>query len=299
VLTGSPALRLGFAGARCASVLHKAGGTLVATRARQEVILALGAFGTPELLIRSGIGDPAALRGLGVPVVSALPGVGQNLQDHPLVTGMNFRVRGRLGLARDGGGGAMVSWRSSLARRPDLQAVAVQRAHPGGGAAARHELGGGDVFAISPALMGSRSTGSLAVRSVGACGPGTVEIRPGLLADQADAEALAEAVDFVMDLAATRAYADLIDKPLLPPGRLTRAEKIAFVRGNCSTLFHPCGTAAMGAGPDAVVDPSLAVYGVDGLRVVDASVIPVIPACNTQAPVIAIAERAADLIVSP
>jgi len=78
---------------------------------------------------------------------------------------------------------------------------------------------------------------------------------------------------------------------------MTRAEKVAFVRDNCSTQFHPSGTAAMGAGPDAVVDPSLTVYGVTGLRVADASVIPVIPSCNTQAPVIAIAERAADLVL--
>jgi choline dehydrogenase len=79
---------------------------------------------------------------------------------------------------------------------------------------------------------------------------------------------------------------------------MTRAEKAAFVRDNCSTQFHPCGTAAMGAGPEAVVDPALNVYGVTGLRVADASVIPVIPSCNTQAPVIAIAERAADIIAS-
>jgi choline dehydrogenase len=306
VLTGSLALRLGFAGKRCASVLHAARGGLRQTRARREVIVALGAFGTPELLIRSGIGDPAAVRRLGVPVVSALRGVGQNLQDHPFVTGMNFRARDRLGLARDGGGGAMLNWRSSTAAHPDLHAVAVQRAHPGPGAPPG--LAGGDVFAISPGLMAPRSAGSLTVRSAGTCGPGAVEIRSGMLAEQADVDALVEAVDFIADLAATRAYADLIAEPLLPPGlmsrhrtprrRLARAEKIAFVRGNCSTLFHPCGTAAMGSGPDAVVDPSLAVYGVDGLRVVDASVIPVIPACNTQAPVIAIAERAADLIMS-
>jgi choline dehydrogenase len=299
VATGSAALRLVFAGARCASVLHVVHGALRETRARQEVILALGAFGTPELLIRSGIGDPVALRHLGVPVVSALPGVGRNLQDHPFVTGMNLRARDRLGLARDGGGGAMINWRSSAAPRPDLHAAVAQRAHPVPGAAARDGLAGGDVFAISPALMGSRSVGSLIVRSVGARGPGAVEIRSGLLTEQADVDALIEAVDFVMDLAATSAYAPLIDKPLMTPGRLGRAEKVAFVRDHCSTLFHPCGTAAMGAGPDAVVDPSLAVYGVDGLRVVDASVIPVIPACNTQAPVIAIAERAADLILSP
>jgi choline dehydrogenase len=99
-----------------------------------------------------------------------------------------------------------------------------------------------------------------------------------------------------MDLAATAAYADLIDRPLMPPGRLSKTDKEAFVRENCSSFFHPCGTAAMGTGPDAVVDPRLNVIGVEGLRITDASVIPVIPTGNTQAAVIAVAERAADLI---
>ncbi len=266
-------------------------------RAAREVILALGAFGTPELLIRSGIGDPVALRQLGVPVVSALPGVGQNLQDHPFVPGMHFRARDRLGLPRANGGGAIISWRSSAAARPDLHAFVAQGAQASPDEALSAGLSTGDVFAISPALMGSRGIGSLTVRSVAASGPRAVEIRSGFLTEQADVDALVESVDFIMDLAATRAYADVIDKPLTPPGRLSRAEKVAFVRDHCSTLFHPCGTAAMGTGPDAVVDPALSVHGVAGLRVVDASVIPVIPTCNTQAPVIAIAERAANLIL--
>jgi choline dehydrogenase len=83
---------------------------------------------------------------------------------------------------------------------------------------------------------------------------------------------------------------------VMPHGRLSRAEKAEFVRENCSTFFHPCGTAAMGVGPDAVVGPDLRVHGLDGLYVADASVIPVIPSGSAQAPVIAIAERAADLI---
>jgi choline dehydrogenase len=101
----------------------------------------------------------------------------------------------------------------------------------------------------------------------------------------------------IMDLAATAAYADLIDKPLMPPGRLDRSGREAFVRENCASFFHACGTAAMGTGPAAVVDPELNVIGTTGLRIADASVIPVIPTGNTQAPVIAIAERAADLIL--
>jgi choline dehydrogenase len=305
VLTGSSALRLGFgpgsggaAGARCDSVFHTVRGLVRQTRARVQVVLALGAFGTPELLIRSGIGDPADLARLGVPVRAALPGVGRNLQDHPVVMGMNFRARGRLGLARDNGGGAILNWRSSTATRPDLHAFIAQNKHAYPDGAARYGLDGdGDVFAISPGLMGSVSAGYLRVHSVEAAGHAGVEIASGFLTEQADVDALAESVDMIMDLAATAAYADLIDKPLMPPGRLGRAGREAFVRENCASFFHPCGTAAMGTGPAAVVDPELNVIGTEGLRIADASVIPVIPTCNIQAPVVAIAERAADLII--
>jgi choline dehydrogenase len=302
VLTGSTATRLDFEGTRCVSVRHTVRGMAVSTRAAREVIVALGALGTPELLIRSGIGDPAALRMLGVPVVSALPGVGQNLQDHPFVAGLHFLARERLGLPRDSGGGALLTWCSSGAARPDLRAILAQRAHlltagttpPAG----KNGQAGGDVFAIAPGLMSPRGVGSLTVRSPDpASGPRGLEIHSGFLTERADVDALVEGLDFIMDLAATTSYAALIEAPLPPTlGRMTRAEKVAYIRDNCATQFHPCGTAAMGTGPDAVVDPSLSVHGVTGLRVVDASVIPVIPSCDIQAPVIAIAERAASLI---
>jgi choline dehydrogenase len=304
VRTGSLAVGLGFEGTHCVSVRHTVRGTVRETRAAREVILALGAFGTPELLIRSGVGDPAALRMLGLPVVAALPGVGRNLQDHPFVTGLNFRARGRLGPPRDSGGGATLSWCSSGARRPDMMAFLAQRAYVSPEAARlgawRHGYAGGDVFALAPGLMLPRSTGALTVRSADpASGPRGVEIDSGLLTEQADVDALVEGLDLIMDLAATKAYAPLIAEPMLPAPlqRMTRAQKAAFIRGNCSTQFHPVGTAAMGTGPDAVVDPRLRVHGITGLRVADASVIPVIPSCNTQAPVIAIAERAADLVL--
>jgi choline dehydrogenase len=303
VLTGSTAVRLGFTGAagdhgaRCSSVFHTIRGSLRQTHARIAVVLALGAFGTPELLIRSGVGDPADLGRLGLPVRAALPGVGRNLQDHPLVMGVNFRARNRLGLTRDNGGGAVMNWRSSRAPRPDLHAFVVQGRHAYPEAAARHGLNGdADVFAIAPGLLGSRGVGRLTVRDLSAAGPAAVELESGFLSEQADVDALVEALDAVLELAATAAYRSLIAGPAMPLGRLSRADKEAFVRENCSTLCHPCGTAAMGTGPDAVVGPDLRVRGLDGLYVADASVIPVIPACDTQAPVIAIAERAADLI---
>jgi choline dehydrogenase len=102
-----------------------------------------------------------------------------------------------------------------------------------------------------------------------------------------------------MELAAAPAFAALASGLAAPDRRLSRAERIAFVRNACSTFFHTCGTCAMGTDEQAVVDPDLRVRGVDGLRVVDASVIPIIPSCNTNAPVVMIAERAADIIVGP
>jgi choline dehydrogenase len=300
VLTGSTAVRLGFgSGNRCESVLHTVHGALRRTRARSGVILALGAFGTPELLVRSGIGDPGQLRALGVDVVAARPGVGRNLQDHPLLMGMNFRAKGRLGLTRDNGGGAIMNWRSSQARRPDLHAFVVQGRHAYPEGTARYGLAGApDIFAISPGLMGSVSKGQLTVRDVTRPGPQGTEIESGFLTERGDLDALVEAMDMIMDLAATTAYADLIDKPLMPSARLSGKDKEEFIRENCSTFFHPCGTAAMGTGEEAVVDPGLRVIGVHGLHVADASVIPVIPTGNTQATVIAVAERAADLVLA-
>jgi choline dehydrogenase len=222
--------------------------------------------------------------------------VGRNLQDHPLVMGVNFRARNRLGLTRDNGGGAIMNWRSSRAARPDLHAFVVQGRHAHADAAARYGLSGdADVFAISPGLFGSRGVGRLTVRDQ-AAGPAGVELESGFLTDQADVDALAEGVEAVLDLAATAAYRTLIAGPAMPSVPLSRAARVAFVRENCATFCHPCGTAAMGAGPDAAVGPDLRVRGLDGLYVADASVIPVIPACDLQAPVIAIAERAADLI---
>jgi choline dehydrogenase len=305
VLTGSTALRLGFSdgrdgsglGGRCSSVFHRVRGSLRQTRARTAVVLTLGAFGTPELLVRSGIGDPADLDRLGLQVHLALPGVGRNLQDHPLVMGLNFRARDRLGLTRDNGGGAIMNWRSSRADRPDLHAFVVQGRQAYPDAAKRYGLNGdADVFAVSPGLLRPRGVGRLTVRDLSATGSAAVELESGFLTERADVDALVEAVDTVSELAATAAYRELIAGPVMPRGRLSRAEKVEFVRENCSTFFHPCGTAAMGVGPDAVVGPDLRVHGLDGLYIADASVIPVIPCGGIQAPVIAIAERAADLI---
>jgi choline dehydrogenase len=295
ILTNSLATKLGFESGRCAAVTHRVDGAPRVTSAAQEVILCAGAIDTPRLLMMSGIGAAADLKRLGVPVVSDLKGVGQNLQDHPLLMGINFAAREPLAPLRDNGGGCIVNWRSSAGlAAPDLHAFMVQGRHAGPAILGAYEFPP-DCFAISPGLMRSKSRGYLRLESAA---PGSrIEIQPNLLREASDVQALTEAVEFCMNLAATPPLASFVARPVSPDRRLSRSELEAFVRQACDTFFHTCGTCAMGTDENAVVDPSLRVRGVDGLRIADASIIPIIPSCNTNAPVAMIAERAADFVL--
>ncbi|OBZ95039.1 glucose-methanol-choline oxidoreductase [Pararhizobium polonicum] len=295
VLTGSLAVSLGFDGRRCVSVRHMVGNVLTETRAGAGIVLALGAIDTPRLLMLSGIGDPAELKRLGLPVLAALPGVGQNLQDHPLVRAINFRARKPVGPPRDNGGGSMVNWKTqaSLAQ-PNIHAFPVLNRSATPDVAANHDLSG-DVFAIGTGLMRSRSRGFL--RLLGTDPRSLLDIQPNFLAEQGDMDDLVEAVDFTLSLARTQAYADWFDGFAAPAKHPGRTEIVDFIRMSCSTFFHTCGTAKMGEDAMSVVDSRLAVRGLDGLTIADASVIPIIPSCNTHAPVTMIGERAADFIL--
>ncbi|MFD3810882.1 GMC family oxidoreductase [Rhodococcus sp. NPDC058639] len=294
IRTDATVVGLTFDGDRCTGVRYRHDGRETEVRAVAETLLCAGAIASPHLLLLAGIGDPAQLRKHGVPVRAALPGVGRNLQDHPLLMGVNFRARTSLGRVRDNGGGAILNWRSDASLDlPDLHAFVVQGRHATPEIADRFDVTG-EVFAISPGLMRSHSIGELTLRSPD---PGVSPcIDPRYLSDPRDCDALVAGLDRVFDLAETTALATLIESPAAPDRRLGRTDAEAFVRASCSTFFHTGGTCAMGAGPDAVVDPDLRVHGVAALRVVDASVIPVLPSCNTNAPVIALAERAADII---
>jgi choline dehydrogenase-like flavoprotein len=296
LLTNSLVIKLGFEhNNRCVSITHLVGGVAHVTRAGKEVILCAGAIDTPRLLLMSGIGSAAELKRLDVAVVCDLAGVGQNLQDHPLIMGVNFAAREPLGPLRDNGGGAIVNWKSrpdSLV--PDLHAFVVQGPHAGPAIARAYVLPD-DCFAISPGLMRSKSCGYLRLESTAP--GGRIEIQPNFLAEASDLKALVEGVAFCMDLAATPALARFAERPVSPDRPLSRREMEAFVRQACDTFFHTCGTCRMGNDEMAVVDSTLRVRGIDGLRIVDASVIPIIPSCNTNAPVVMIAERAADLIL--
>ncbi|MBE1514478.1 GMC family oxidoreductase [Nesterenkonia halotolerans] len=295
VRTDAEVTELTFESGQCTGVVIHQEGRSRSLRATLGVVLTLGALGTPRLLMRSGIGPADQLTAVGLAPRLNLPGVGANFQDHPLLMGMNFRLREPRGPLRDNGGGAMLNWRSSVAdQRPDLHAFVVQGAHAGPQVASRYGVHHADekVCAISPGLMRSQSVGELRLLSPG----GDLDIQPNYLAEPDDMTALIEGIDTVLELAQTQGYRELIEGPISPDRRLSRREAEEFVRLSCDTFFHCCGSAKMGIDAMSVVSPELRVHGTENLWVADASVIPVIPTCNIQAPVIAVAERAAVLI---
>ncbi|RKT31762.1 choline dehydrogenase [Microbacterium sp. AG1240] len=294
VLVGSAVHAVVVTAGIVTGVRHVVDGALVTTTAARTV-LAAGALDTPRLLQLSGIGDPERLAAAGIAAAHDLPGVGENFQDHPLILGMNFRARADLGPVIGNGGGAMLNWRSTHAEAgPDLHTVIAHGSRGDDALHAAHDLSGDRVFALVPGLYRSRSTGWVRVRSADPAA--SADIQPNYLADPTDLAAMVEAVDAVHDLVATSAYGDLAEGPITPPHGLDRAAKVRFVRENIGTFFHCSGTARIGTDDLAVVDPGLRVRGLEGLWIADASVMPTIPTCNTQAPTVAIAERAAELL---
>jgi choline dehydrogenase len=294
VLTGSRVLGLVLVDDVVTGVRHVVDGAVVETGG-DRIVLAAGALDTPRLLQVSGIGDADRLAAVGIRPVHHLPGVGENLQDHPLILGMNFRARHDLGPVIGNGGGAMLNWRSTHAgAAPDLHTVVAHGSRGDEALHARHDLSGNRVFALVPGLYGSRSVGWVRVRSAD---PDVLpDFQPNYLADPRDLAAMVEALDAVQDLVASSAFAGLAEGPLTPRAGLSAAAKEHFVRENIGSFFHLAGTARIGTDALAVVDPSLRVRGVANLWIADASVMPTIPTANTQAPTVAIAERAAALL---
>ena len=293
-------------GGRAAGVSYRQHGTELTARAEAEVILAAGAVNTPQLLMLSGIGPADELREAGIFVIVDNPAIGANLIDHPAVP-LVWATPGVRGLWEDGGNAGFIRWR--LTRRgpltsnlseaggftrsaPDLHAPDLQwHVIPG----PYLEEGLVDparrAVSILVTLVDVRSTGRIRLHSRDPRHRPLID--PGYFSDSRDVAALTEGVRITREIAAA------------PPLAKIRTEEISapspdFVRQNVITLYHPVGTCAMGGDRPGVrpsaVDAELRVRGIQGLRVVDASVMPTVPRGNTNAPVIAIAERAADLI---
>lgn len=287
-------------------------------RAEREVLLAAGAFGSPQLLMLSGIGPAAHLREHGIEVVHDLPGVGENLQDH-LISGVTRHATtrdtldfaeslGRIGwnlfdyvVRRKGPFTSNVAEAGGFVRSDEaLDAPDVQY-HFGPGFFLEHgrrNPEGQSGYTVGGLVLTPASRGT--VRLASPDGHDTPLVDPRYFSDPdgADLRRSAWSLRLAQRLADADAFADVNGGPF-EPGRVldTDDEIIPYLRASSETLYHPVGTCAMGTDADAVVDPSLCVHGVRGLRVVDASIMPKITRGNTNAPTIMIAEKAADVIL--
>jgi choline dehydrogenase-like flavoprotein len=309
------ATRILFEGRRAVGVEYRQGKALKQIRARREVIVASGAFQTPQLLQLSGIGDAADLGRHGIQSVHHLPGVGQNLQDHPdfvfgymsdnpNFNGLTFKGIPRLlraiGQYRRERRGPMTSNFAEcggfLKTRPELEVPDVQL-HFGMALADDHgrkrHMGIG--FTCHVCVLRPKSRGTVTLRSADPLAAPVID--PNFFGESEDLETMVAGFKLTRRLLETPAIRALQTKDMFTEGVRSDDDIRAVLRARTDTVYHPVGTCKMGVNdPLAVVDPKLKVYGVEGLRVVDASIMPTLVGGNTNAPTIMIGEKAADMI---
>lgn len=289
--TGAQATRLLFDGKRVTGVEYRQDGQTRQANASQEVVISGGAFLSPKLLMLSGVGPADHLKEMGISVVVDLPGVGQNLQDH-LQCPMVFRSKVDQEMPTLLTGNVLFV-RTREDRKdapPDLQLNFTPYVPKPLSPILDF---GGPACIFLPILVQPDSIGEVKLRSADPQDPPVVN--PNYLQEASDVQVFVEAARLIRSLTETKAF-DKLNGGELAPG--SDAELEPFIRSQASTLWHPVGTCQMGNGENAVVDAHLRVRGVEGLRVADASVMPIVPSGNTVAGCFAIGEKAADLILA-
>ncbi|MEV0066180.1 GMC family oxidoreductase N-terminal domain-containing protein [Amycolatopsis sp. NPDC050768] len=287
VVTGALVTRLVLAGSHCTGVEYRVGGSPASAEAERSVVLAAGAIGSPRLLMLSGIGDPAALEQAGVTPRVGLPGVGRNLQDHPL-TGIVYSNARPLPDGANNHSDLVAAVRSSAdLEAPDVQLLFLDIPY------FRPPLSGPATgFTIGFSYLYPHSRGSVTLASADPTVAPVVD--PALLDDPRDLAGMLAGLRLARHVGTAPALDPWRDKEVLPgPAAMNPAAEEDFLRQSTGSYFHACGTCALGT----VVDPALNVHGVTGLRIADASVLPTLIGANTNATVLAVAERAADVLL--
>jgi len=290
VATGCLATRLHVGHGRCTGVSYLRHGAPATARACAEVIVCAGAVGSPQLLLLSGIGPAGQLRALGIDPVADVPAVGENLQDHPVAM-VSYAAPSPLSASMYNHGEVYAALRSGHAGAyPDLHLFPILL--PLAPAGCRPPAAG---YALVAAVVAPASRGC--VRLASADPQAAPLIDPGFLREPQDTGVLEEGLSRIRQAAATVPLS-MLGQSEVWPGADVRASAAlrSYIRRTVSSYYHPAGTCRMGTGPGAVVDTQLRVHGVSGLRVADASVMPVLPNAHPNATVLAIAERAAELI---
>lgn len=316
IATGALATRILFEGRRASGIEYRQHGTLHTALAGVEVILAGGAFNSPQLLQLSGVGPAEHLRLLGIPVIADRPGVGADLQDHFQVR-MQYRctepitmndavnswhrrihaglryIASRKGVLTIGAGyaGAFLRTREGL-ETPDVQFhfILFSADSLGGNL---HPFPG---FTASVCQLRPESRGFVRIKSSDPAEPPAIQ--PRYLSSPFDVDTILAGIRLQRTIMGQPAMQHYIAEERTPgPACSSDADLLAYARASGTTIFHPTSTCRMGSDPAAVVDERLRVHGLSGLRVVDASVMPTVVSGNTNAAVVMIAEKGADMIL--
>lgn len=307
--------RITFSGKRASGIVFSQKGQLKEVQAKREVIIAAGAVNTPHILMLSGLGAGEYLRRWDIPVVADLPGVGRNLQDHldailvqeciqpisyftytkllpQISVGLKYTLfRSGPAASHVLQAGAFLKTRKGL-EVPDIQLhfISAPMIDHGRHKADRH------AYTMHVCQLRPESRGYISLKSKD---PSVAPlIQPEYLTAETDRRVMRDAMKIMRDVARQPAFDPYRGPEMLPgPGVLTDDDMDAYLRRSAETIYHPVGTARMGSDSMAVVDAQLRVHGVQGLRVIDASVMPTLVGGNTNAPTIMIAEKASDMIL--
>jgi len=314
VMTQARARRILFAGKRASGVEFLQGGEVHSFQARREVILAAGALQTPQMLMLSGVGAGAELQQFGIPVVQDLPGVGKNLQDHPdyifnyraksldllgISLGGGLRLLDEIGRYRRERTGMMTSNGAEgggfLRRFPDSPAPEFQL-HFVVGMIDSHarKLHMGHGYSCHICLLRPKSIGTVSLASADPAAAPAID--PKFFDHPDDLDAMVDGFKLTRKLMDAPVLAGIRTGELYSKGIHSDDAIREEIKARSDTIYHPVGTCKMGSDRMAVVDTRLRVHGLDGLRVVDASIMPTLIGGNTTAPTLMIGEKAADMI---
>jgi choline dehydrogenase-like flavoprotein len=317
VVTEALVTKIELSGRQATGVCIEQGGITRHLTARREVILSAGAYASPQLLQLSGIGDAEALRALGIEVRHHLPGVGADLQDHPAAAiqmrtkesssyGLSLKALPRgiwnvleYGLFRSGPFGSNVFEATGFVRtrpeleRPDLQLVFMPAHRNANG----RPIPQGHGFGVIAIGVRPKSSGSVKLASADPRAKPVIDAN--YLAEPEDLQTLLHGLGLARKILAQPAFEPLKSVEILPGPAVQEAAALEqYIRNTAVSVHHPTSTCRIGTDPMAVVDAQLRVHGISGLRVVDASVMPVGVAGNCNAAIVMIAEKAADLILA-
>ena len=315
VITRALTERVLFEGKRAVGIAFRENGVPKTVRARREVILSGGAIGSPHILLLSGVGPAAHLAEQGVAVVHDLPGVGQCLQDHysaavklrckeritfndvmmnplkQLAVGMRYLVFHDGPLTMAAGPTALFARTRPELATPDVK-ISISPFSSDNPAAGLHKFSG---FTVIVYQLRPDSRGEIRLKSLDAAA--SPSIVPRYLSDQNDQRTVVDGLKLIRRILATKHFERFIESEFRPGEDVrTDEELLNYARQFGSTVFHPTSTCRMGNDPMAVVDPELRVHGIEGLRVVDASIMPTVASGNTNAATIMIGEKAVDMI---